>query len=58
MVISVIDTDTANTNVTVTAASSDTNHRDGGHHGDECVRHTNSADTLTFTPLTNALRQR
>ena len=54
MVVNVIDTDTANTSVSVTAASSDTNLVAVFISATNAIGTTNSALTLSFAPLTNA----
>jgi hypothetical protein len=53
-VVNVIDPDTANTNVSVTVSSSDTNLVTVALTATNSIGTTNSALTLTFTPVTNA----
>jgi hypothetical protein len=52
--VNVIDTDTVNTGVAVTATSSDTNLATVAITATNSIGTTNSALTLTFSPLTNA----
>ncbi len=53
-VVNVLDTDTVNTSVAVTATSSDTNLVAVAITSTNSIGTTNSALTLTFTPVTNA----
>ena len=53
-VVNVLDTDTVNTGVAVTVASSDTNLVAVAITSTNAIGTTNSALTLTFTPVTNA----